>query len=291
MAEGRSNAAIATALVVSDGAVEKHVSNIFTKLDLPPTDTTTGACSPSCAGWRPDMSRPSRTAWLLGGSLFSVAAIGFGTLNLVDLVAHAQSHVHREFAGTVRTLDVDTDGGTIRIEGTDGATATIDANVSQGLRRGHHDEQLQGDRLVVRATCPGFLSQWCGVDYTIRVPRDVAVVATSSDSSIVVTGIDGDVELHSSDGGVTAGDLRSPTRHRVLRRRPRAAHLRHRTDAGPRHLERRRRDRRRARHARFLPGRGVVIGRRHGRRVRTDPSGTRVIDAHSSDGRVTVRYP
>jgi DNA-binding NarL/FixJ family response regulator len=38
MAEGRSNGAIARALVVSDGAVEKHVSNIFTKLDLPPTD-------------------------------------------------------------------------------------------------------------------------------------------------------------------------------------------------------------------------------------------------------------
>src|SRR6202035_217737 len=31
MAEGRSNAAIATALVVSEGAVEKHVANIFTK--------------------------------------------------------------------------------------------------------------------------------------------------------------------------------------------------------------------------------------------------------------------
>lgn len=36
MAEGRSNVAIAQALVVSDGAVEKHVSNIFLKLDLPP---------------------------------------------------------------------------------------------------------------------------------------------------------------------------------------------------------------------------------------------------------------
>jgi DNA-binding NarL/FixJ family response regulator len=35
MAEGRSNAAIATALVISDGAVEKHVANIFTKFDLP----------------------------------------------------------------------------------------------------------------------------------------------------------------------------------------------------------------------------------------------------------------
>jgi DNA-binding NarL/FixJ family response regulator len=35
MAEGRSNGAIAEALVVSDRAVEKHVSNIFWKLDLP----------------------------------------------------------------------------------------------------------------------------------------------------------------------------------------------------------------------------------------------------------------
>jgi DNA-binding NarL/FixJ family response regulator len=35
MAEGRSNAAIATTLVISEGAVEKHVTSIFTKLNLP----------------------------------------------------------------------------------------------------------------------------------------------------------------------------------------------------------------------------------------------------------------
>ena len=35
MAEGRSNSAIAAALVVTGGAVEKHVSNIFTKIHLP----------------------------------------------------------------------------------------------------------------------------------------------------------------------------------------------------------------------------------------------------------------
>jgi DNA-binding NarL/FixJ family response regulator len=39
MAEGRSNLAIADILSVSAGAVEKHVSNIFSKLDLAPTDT------------------------------------------------------------------------------------------------------------------------------------------------------------------------------------------------------------------------------------------------------------
>lgn len=35
MAQGSSNAGIAAALVVGAGAVEKHVGNIFTKLDLP----------------------------------------------------------------------------------------------------------------------------------------------------------------------------------------------------------------------------------------------------------------
>jgi DNA-binding NarL/FixJ family response regulator len=37
MAEGRTNAAIAKTLVVSDRAVEKHIANIFLKLDLPPS--------------------------------------------------------------------------------------------------------------------------------------------------------------------------------------------------------------------------------------------------------------
>ena len=35
MAEGRSNGAIAAELVVSERAIEKHVANIFLKLDLP----------------------------------------------------------------------------------------------------------------------------------------------------------------------------------------------------------------------------------------------------------------
>jgi DNA-binding NarL/FixJ family response regulator len=37
MAEGRSNAAIADSLVVTERAVEKHVTSIFSKLDLTPT--------------------------------------------------------------------------------------------------------------------------------------------------------------------------------------------------------------------------------------------------------------
>jgi len=38
IAEGRTNGMIASQLVVTEGAVEKHVTSIFNKLDLPPAD-------------------------------------------------------------------------------------------------------------------------------------------------------------------------------------------------------------------------------------------------------------
>jgi DNA-binding NarL/FixJ family response regulator len=38
MAEGRSNAAIAVRLTITDKAVSKHINNIFSKLQLPPSD-------------------------------------------------------------------------------------------------------------------------------------------------------------------------------------------------------------------------------------------------------------
>ena len=39
MAEGLGNTAIAEKLVITEGAVHKHVGNVFLKLDLPPTDS------------------------------------------------------------------------------------------------------------------------------------------------------------------------------------------------------------------------------------------------------------
>ncbi len=39
MAEGRSNTGIAQLLIISDGAVEKHITSILTKLELPVIDT------------------------------------------------------------------------------------------------------------------------------------------------------------------------------------------------------------------------------------------------------------
>jgi DNA-binding NarL/FixJ family response regulator len=38
VAQGRSNAAVASGLIVTEKAISKHIANIFMKLDLPPSD-------------------------------------------------------------------------------------------------------------------------------------------------------------------------------------------------------------------------------------------------------------
>jgi len=57
MAEGRSNGAIAAELVVSERAVEKHVTGIFSKLELGASSEDHAGCSRCCAS---STSRPER---------------------------------------------------------------------------------------------------------------------------------------------------------------------------------------------------------------------------------------
>ena len=54
MAEGRSNAAIAQQLFVSEKAVSKHCTSIFAKLDLPPSETDNAGSSPSSPSSTPE---------------------------------------------------------------------------------------------------------------------------------------------------------------------------------------------------------------------------------------------
>jgi DNA-binding NarL/FixJ family response regulator len=58
MAEGRSNRAIAEELVVTDRAVEKHVTNIFDKLSLPPAPEDHRRVLAVIAFLHPERARP-----------------------------------------------------------------------------------------------------------------------------------------------------------------------------------------------------------------------------------------
>lgn len=165
--------------------------------------------------------------WLVLGSLAAILAVGFGTINVIGLLAHEERTETATFAaGGVTRLDLVADNGSVEVVGADTDEITVIAEISHGLSRTRHRAAIEGDTLVVRSSCP-WISEWCSVDYRIEVPaeldvqldiedgrlavRDVAgAVRVDGDSdSIELTRLAGDVEASTDDGNVVARGLRS----------------------------------------------------------------------------------
>jgi hypothetical protein len=149
-----------------------------------------------------------RTAWLAVGSVTAAAALVSGTFNIVELLAHEmESRVASFPAEGIEVIDIDNDAGSITITSADVDQITVRTRIGHGLRRSASSVRVEGDRLLLRGSCPIIGSQWCNVRYTIEVPSDVDVVVSGDNDGITVSGIVGNVQLHSDNGSITASDI------------------------------------------------------------------------------------
>jgi hypothetical protein len=146
--------------------------------------------------------RRVRRAWLAGGSAFAVAALAYGVFSGVGAVAHQTERAHSVVTVPVGALDVDGASGSVHVIGTTGGPVTIDTRISNGLFSPTRHQSVEGDRLVLSSGCPTFNGFFCGVDYTIHVPEDVAVRVRSRGGTITVDNVNGDLDLSSSGGRV-----------------------------------------------------------------------------------------
>jgi hypothetical protein len=105
-------------------------------------------------------------------------------------------------ADLLAAVDVRNDVGPTRIVGVPGAdTVTVTAEVRDGLRPTGHRVEHDGDRLVVRGSCPVIGSAWCRVGYTISVPPDMAVTARTT-GSLAVSDVDAAVDVDVRQGSL-----------------------------------------------------------------------------------------
>jgi hypothetical protein len=148
-----------------------------------------------------------RSAWRVAGALATVALLALGVLSAVAALSHKTEHRHASFpGGSVRSLDIRSFGGSIRLIGVEGSETTVDAVVDLGLERAVGSQQLQDGRLVIRGdSCQLLGGILCSVDYTIRVPRGVDVTATSGGGDIAVSDVKSSVDLSSSGGDIGIG--------------------------------------------------------------------------------------
>jgi hypothetical protein len=164
------------------------------------------------------------------GSILTVGAFGWGTLNVVELLAHGVTTVTEVFdADGIATIDIDNSNGRVVVTGTETDEITIVARVSDGLRATGHSNRVVDDRLEIRGTCPVLGSMWCSVTYRIEVPADVdvdidadndrvevvdmrgALTIDNDNGSIDIRGADGPLRATTSNGSIDATGIRSAT--------------------------------------------------------------------------------
>jgi len=237
-------------------------------------------------------TRPhGRTAWRIGASVLALAVLLWGSLSIVNLLAHGEAHFARTIpAAGITTIDVSTDRGSVRVIGTDRDDISLHSYVSDGLGGTDHRERVRHGRLAIDASCAFPIGYWCTASYTLRVPRGMKVIAWSGSGRVEVSGTTGAVDLGSQHGDIEAMGLRSrqvqaTTDHGSVQLRFASAPQRVTAASDHGDVEV------------VVPRTGdayrVELSTDHGGTradVRTDSGADRLIELQSGHGDVTVRY-
>ena len=149
-----------------------------------------------------------RVLWVLFGSLLVIAGLGWGVVNVVELLAHEERTERFTVpAADISRLFVDNDTGSVTIVGTDADEITIEAEVSEGLRSTGFRHEVVDSTLELHGSCPTFGSMWCRVTYRIEAPRGVDVEVSSDNGRVEISNIDGDVRINADNGSAELADL------------------------------------------------------------------------------------
>ncbi len=248
----------------------------------------------------------SRRTWLVIGAIAAALTLVFGTFQVVSLLARSTDETTTTFQA-VRRVVVDNDAGSIRLRPSPDATLRIDRKETRGLTRPSYSERREGDRLVVEADCGRPLG-WCRVELEVEVPAGVDVDARGGGGSFRADGLDAGLRVQRSGGSITVVgsgpvlDIASSggsvsveaARAGDVKVRSSGGSVRVRSTVAPDTVDIR------------SSGGSVTVELPDGpipyrvdatssggsarTQVRTDPTSTRRITAHSSGGSVTVRY-
>jgi hypothetical protein len=146
--------------------------------------------------------------WMIVGSLFTAAALAFGTYSIVNQVAHEEVLETATFsADGVTQVRLHNENGRVEIVGDDVDEISLVAEVSHGLRRTVTHADLEGDTLVVDMDCPTGIPVWCSVDYRLVVPKDLAIDVRNENGRLTLRDLDGDVDAHGDNGTIELARL------------------------------------------------------------------------------------
>lgn len=151
-------------------------------------------------------TRPRRRiGWMMAGGLLALATLGWSSLQAVALLAHRTTTERREFpAAEVRSVDVTTDGGDVRIVAGSGDQITVTATIEEGIHSPKNTQRITGGVLSISSGCPAWSVAWCDVSYVIELPPDLAVRVETETGDVTLSGLTNTLTITTDTGNVNA---------------------------------------------------------------------------------------
>ena len=225
--------------------------------------TATETATPTANHWR------TRTKVLVATGALVTA---FAAATAIDLAMAHSTHATAHFRQPITAVDAKIDAGSLRIVGSDDPEITVDATVHKGLHSPSHSVTMRDGRLVIRSDCSlAAISTTCAVDYVVHVPNHVAVKARGNGSDVVISAVDGDVDVTVNGGRVDMAFDSAP--HHIKA-----------SSNGGRVSVKLPDDGNAYRVGTHTNGGSTKVG------VRTDPASTRTIDVETNGGNIDVGY-
>ncbi|WP_420451993.1 DUF4097 family beta strand repeat-containing protein [Ilumatobacter sp.] len=171
---------------------------------IAPDRTSTDPTSAEEGGPTPAVAR---RAWLPIASVLTLLALGWGTWNVVAVLAHGERTDIVDYT-EIRAVSIDNDDGWVTVRSDDGADAvTVTTTISEGLRAPDVSAEVVDGQLVLESSCPSLMSTWCSVTYTIDVPTHTDVTVRSDNGRIELRGVLGAVDIGGDNGSIEADAL------------------------------------------------------------------------------------
>ncbi|HEY7136918.1 MAG TPA: DUF4097 family beta strand repeat-containing protein [Acidimicrobiia bacterium] len=151
----------------------------------------------------------TRGLWRIGGSGLTALLLVWGSANVVAQISFDSRSFTRVVTTPVSVVDFNIHAGTLDVVAVPGSRVVVHAVIHRGLIRTHTSFHVDGDRLVVRASCAPVLDQNCQAHYRVEVPPATRVVAHAKDR-VNVTGTTNALEALAGEGSVTLTDVTGP---------------------------------------------------------------------------------
>lgn len=247
-----------------------------------------------------------KTFWIATSSLLAAVTFGWAGFSLFALTAREDVSFNRTFSDPGDTLNLDISGTVTVLPGDDGKIH-IEAKGYRGFKAPAHSETFSDGKLSIKSRCHN-IAGWCELNYTVRIPASMNIVATSIDGTFRSSGITGNIDVRTVDGNITVDGAKGFLKLHTSDGRIRANNLsaenvdlqsgdgsiRASFISSPQVVTTRSNDG--STHLKFvdnLDDYNVDINTGDGtshNEIRTNTASNRLISAHAGDGNITLTY-